>query len=96
MVTLLVVVVFLLLVFVVMVVLGCCVIHVVVMMIFGNQKRMVVAMFKQTFRANNSGQFEGTTDENVGFPGKKGQKVHPNFAPNITMEFSYHAFYAPE
>ena len=43
-------------------------------------------------RANNSGQFEGTAHENVGFRGKKGQKVHPNFAPNITMEFHYHAF----
>ena len=27
-----------------------------------------------------------------GFEAKKGQKVHPNFAPNITMEFHYHAF----
>ena len=32
-------------------------------------------------RANNSGQFEGTAHENVGFRGRKGQKVHPNFAP---------------
>ena len=31
-----------------------------------------------------------------GFRGKKGQKVHPNFAPNITMEFHYHAFFFPE
>ena len=31
-----------------------------------------------------------------GFEAKKGQKVHPNFSPNITMEFYYHAFYAPE
>ena len=27
-------------------------------------------------RANNSGRFEGTPHENVGFRGKKGQKVH--------------------
>ena len=47
-------------------------------------------------RANNSGQFEGTAHENVGFRGKKGQKVHPNFAPNIAMEFHYHAFCTPE
>ena len=26
----------------------------------------------------------------------EGQKVHPNFAPNITMEFLYHALCAPE
>ena len=44
-------------------------------------------------RANNSGQFEGTAHENVGFRGKKGQEVHPNFAPNITAEFHYHAFF---
>ena len=43
-------------------------------------------------RANNSGQIEDTAHENVGFQGKKGQKVHLNFAPNITMEFHYHAF----
>ena len=42
-------------------------------------------------RANNAGQIEGTAHEKVGFRGKKGQKVHPNLAPNITMEFHYHA-----
>ena len=47
-------------------------------------------------RANNSRQFEGTAHENVGFRGNKGQKVHPNFALNITMEFHYHAFCAPD
>ena len=47
-------------------------------------------------RANNSGQFECTAHENLGFRGKKDQKVHPNFAPNITMQFHYHAFCAPE
>ena len=47
-------------------------------------------------RANNSGPFEGTAHETVGFQGKKGQKVHPNFDPNITMEFHYHAFCAPD
>ena len=31
-----------------------------------------------------------------GFEAKKGQKVHPNFAPNIIMEFHYHAFCAPD
>ena len=38
-------------------------------------------------RANNSRQFEGTAHENVGLQGQEGQKVHPNFAPNNTMEF---------
>ena len=47
-------------------------------------------------RANNSGQFEGTAHENVGFGGKKGQKIHPNFTPNITMEFHCYAFCAPD
>ena len=47
-------------------------------------------------RANNSGQFEGTAHEDLGFRGNKGQEVHPNFALNITMEFHYHAFCAPE
>ena len=36
-----------------------------------------------------------TAHENVGFRGKKGQKVHPNFAPNITMEFSLPCFLRP-
>ena len=40
--------------------------------------------------------FSGTAHENVGFRGRKGQKVHPNFAPNITMEFHYHGFCDPE
>ena len=53
-------------------------------------------MFKRTFARTNSGQFEGTAHENVGFRGKKGQKFHPNFAPNIAMEFHYHAFCATE
>ena len=30
-----------------------------------------------------------------GFRGKKGQKVHPNFAPNITMEFPLPCFLRP-
>ena len=46
-------------------------------------------------RANNSGQFEGTAHKNVGFRGKKGQKVHPNFAPNITILFSLPCFFLP-
>ena len=31
--------------------------------------------------------------ETWGFEAKKGQNVHPSFAPNITMEFHYHAFW---
>ena len=38
--------------------------------------------------------FEGTAHENMGLERQKVQKVHPNFAPNITMEFHYHAFCA--
>ena len=49
---------------------------------------MGMAMFKRTF-----GLFEGAAHENMGFRGKKGQKIHPNFAPNSTMEFNYHAFF---
>ena len=45
-------------------------------------------------RANNSGQFEGTAHKNVGFRGNKGQKVHPNFAPNITILFSLPWFFS--
>ena len=43
---------------------------------------------------SNSEQFEGTAHEKVGFRGKKGQKVHPNFAPNITMLFSLPCFFS--
>ena len=34
----------------------------------------------------------GTTQQNHGFQNKRGQKYHPNFATNITMEFHYHIF----
>ena len=33
--------------------------------------------------------------ENMGLRGKKGKKVHPNFATNIAMEFHCHTFCAP-
>ena len=62
----------------------------------GPKKRHGNGNVQANVRANNSRQFEGTAHENVGFRGKKGQKVHPNFAPNITMEFHYHAFCAPD
>ena len=52
-------------------------------------------MFRRTF-TRNSGQFEGTAHEIVGFRGQKGQEVEPNFAPNITMEFHYHVFFFPD
>ena len=32
----------------------------------------------------------------MGFRGREGQKIHPNFAPNITMEVHYHAFCIPD
>ena len=54
-----------------------------------------MAMFKRSFARTIPDSFEGTAHENEGFRGKKGQKVHPNFALNITMEFHYHAFCAP-
>ena len=44
---------------------------------------------------NNSEEFEGTTNENVGFQGKRGQQVHLNFATNSAMEFLCHTFCAP-
>ena len=37
--------------------------------------------------ANNLEECEGTTNENMWFRDRKGQKVHPNFATNIAMEF---------
>ena len=63
---------------------------------FQGQKKHWNGNVQAKARANNSREFEGTTHDNVGFRGKKGQKVHPNFAPNMTMEFHYHAFCAPE
>ena len=47
-------------------------------------------------RTNKSEQFEAATHENVGFRGKKGEKVHPNFATNIAMGFHCHTFCAPD
>ena len=41
------------------------------------------------------GKFKGTTHENVGFRGKKGQKIHSNFATNIAIKLNSHTFYAP-
>ena len=52
-----------------------------------DQKSMGNGNVQAKVRANISGQFEGTAHKNVGFRGKKGQKVHPNFAPNITIFF---------
>ena len=63
---------------------------------FQGQKKHGNGNVQAKVRANNSGQFEGTAHENAGFRGKQGQKVHPNFAPNITMEFHYHAFFFPD
>ena len=47
-------------------------------------------------RANNPEQCEGTTHENMGFRDNRAQKVHPNFATNIAMEFHDPIFYAPD
>ena len=44
----------------------------------------------------NSEQCEGTSHENVGFRDKKGQRVHPNFATVIAMDFHHHTLCAPE
>ena len=61
------------------------------------KKAWDMAMFRANVPANNSGQFGGAANENVGLSRQKGgQKVHPNFAPNMTMRFHYHAFCAPE
>ena len=42
------------------------------------------------------GTTDGTMHENMGFRGKKGQKIHPNFDTNIAMEFHCHTFCAPD
>ena len=42
-------------------------------------------MFKRTFARTIPFKLKNTANENVGFRGKTGQKVHPNFAPNITI-----------
>ena len=61
----------------------------------GTKKRLGMAKVQTNIGTNNS-EHEGTTDEDMGFRGKKGQKVHPNFAANIAMEFHCHTFCAPE
>ena len=53
-----------------------------------DKKSMAMAMLKRTFVRTIPDNFERTAHENVGFRGKEGQKVHPNFAPNITMLFA--------
>ena len=37
----------------------------------------------------------GTAHENLGLRDEKDQKIHLNYAPNITMEFHCHAFFFP-
>ena len=54
---------------------------------------MAMAMFKRKFARTIPDNLEGTAQKNVGFRGKKGQKVHPNFAPNITILFSLPCFF---
>ena len=46
-------------------------------------------------RTNSSEQCNGNMHENVGFRGKKGQKVHPNCATNIAMILNYTILSAP-
>ena len=46
-----------------------------------------MAKVETNIRTNHSELFEGTTHDNLGFRGRKGQKVQPNFATNIAMEF---------
>ena len=60
-----------------------------------SQKRLRMAKVQVNVRTNTSEQFEATTRENVGARGKKGQKIHPNFATNIAVEFHCHTFCAP-
>ena len=53
-------------------------------------------MFKRMFAPTIPDNFRASHMKMWAFRGKKGQKIHPNFALNITMEFHYHAFCAPE
>ena len=66
------------------------------LLLIGVQKRLGMGKVQTNIRTNNSEQFEGAPHENVGFRGKKGQKVHPNFATNIAMEFSLPYFLRPQ
>ena len=61
---------------------------------FWDQKRLGMTKAQANIRINNLEQFEGTTNENMGFRGKKGQKVHHNFATPWNMHC--HTFRAPD
>ena len=61
----------------------------------GTKKSMGMAMFKRTFAGTIPDNLRALHMKAWDFEAK-GQKVHPNFAPNITMEFHYHAFCTPE
>ena len=57
---------------------------------------MAMAMFKRKFARTIPDNLRAPHIKMWGFEAKKGQKVHPNFAPNITIFFHYHAFFFPE
>ena len=57
---------------------------------------MGMAMFKRTFARTIPDNLRAPHMKMWGFRGKKGQKVHPNLPPSITMEFHDHAFWAPD
>ena len=57
---------------------------------------MGMAMFKRTFGRTIPDNLRAPHMKMWGFRGNKGQKVHPNFALSITMEFHYHALFFPD
>ena len=63
---------------------------------FRDKKSMGMAMFKQKFARTIPDNLRAPHMKMWGFEAKKGQKVHPNLAPNITMEFHYHVFFFPD
>ena len=60
-----------------------------------DQKRLGMAKVQMNISTVDSEQFEGHHAWNMGFRGRTGQKVHPNFVTNVAMEFHCHAFLRP-
>ena len=60
-----------------------------------DQKSMAMAMFKRKFARTIPDNLRAPHIKDVGVQGKKGQKVHPNFALNITIFVSLPCFFLP-
>ena len=63
---------------------------------FRDQKSMGMGMFKRTFARTIPGNVRALHMKMWGFEAKRARKFTRNSPPNITMEFHYHAFCAPE